>query len=95
MSAFDKPPSYYQHNDIVDPTPYEKEPEDLGFDCAFCGDPIRRGDKIVVMSHTALVCDVVMHRLCLNQRAGGRDTAEKAMSALEDLGFEFEEGVVK
>lgn len=93
MSAFDKPPSYYQHNDIIDPTPYEKEPEDLGFDCPICGDPIRRGDKIVIIGRDSLVRDVVVHLLCLNHRAGGREAAYNVMNVLEDLGFEIEEGV--
>ena len=29
MSAYDRPPSYYQHNDITDPTPYEDDGEEV------------------------------------------------------------------
>lgn len=67
MSAFDKPPSYYQHNDIIDPTPYEDNnlifPDEC---CALCGEDFFKGQKVILIDTPDHYYRLLIHEDCYN-----------------------------
>ena len=96
MSAYDRPPSYYQHNDITDPTPYEDDDSQWGdLECKICRRQIRHGEDVVILNHDSLVETIAVHRACLMdsvEQTIGIGGLDRFLQVMEDLGFEIEEG---
>lgn len=93
MSAFDKPPSFYQHQDITDPTPYEDDDTVGDMECEICNEPVRRGEDIILIHHINLRDLIAVHYRCLSLCAEcNRMTVGDFCDMLEDLGFATEEG---
>lgn len=91
MSAFDKRASFYQQNDITDPTPYENDAEDPVAECPICGNPIYSGEHVIKIGHDDLTDDIWVHYQCLSFAAGGYDNMLSVLAIFEDIGFEDEE----
>jgi hypothetical protein len=98
VSTTDHPASYYQHEDITDPTPYEDEPNQWGdLECPFCERPICHGEDVIIFNHDDLVRTIAMHKdcFCVRLKKGERlDLWTVIQRFMESLGFEIEEGDV-
>ena len=90
MSTTDHPVSYYQHEDITDPTPYEEDnrifPEEC---CSLCGEDFIKGQKVMLIDTPDHYYRDLIHEDCYNslfRSIGERVRFEKIM---DRLGFEI------
>lgn len=93
MSTTAHPNSYYQHNDITDPTPYEDDDVILdGSVCMICGEEFHQGEPYVRIEHFFMAHDrFLVHDECLRAHFKTKSRRETFEEVLETLGFEIGE----
>lgn len=89
MSAFDKPPSYYQHKDIIDPTPYEEDnrihPDEC---CALCGKDFFEGQNIILIDTPDHYYRLLIHEDCYNPLFKTVEERTRFEEIMSRLGFD-------
>lgn len=89
MSAFDKPPSYYQHNDIIDPTPYEEDnriyPDEC---CDLCGKDFYKGQKVILIDTPDHYYRLLIHEDCYNPLFKSVEERTRFEGIMSRLGFD-------
>jgi len=91
MSTTDYPASFYQHNDITDPTPYEIDNRIfVGDECYRCGCQFHRGDR--VMQIEAPCFDrILVHEDCYDALFHSVEERARFESIMDRLGYTISE----
>lgn len=89
MSVLDHPVSFYQHNDITDPTPYEEDNMIFVNDwCRLCGRDFSRGQKVIEIygANRELI-----HEDCYNSLFRSIEERTRFEEIMDRLGYEISE----
>lgn len=92
MSVTDHPVSFYQHEDITDPTPYEEDnrifPDEC---CAICGEDFFRGETVVLIDTPDMYYREFVHEVCYGQLFRNIGEQKRFEHIMDTLGFYISE----
>lgn len=91
MSVLDHPVSFYQHEDITDPTPYETDNRIFaGEECYRCGCEFYRGQKVIQIEAPCFDRELV-HEDCYDALFHSVEERTRFECIMDRLGYEISE----